>query len=292
MVDGLSLARIGSSEYFAVTVPGRQGATLQVNAVANGHSLMSPKVTVIDALTGETLAVAAHPDQYGNTSTVYVPGTQAGRRYLIVVTGATQDVFAVGNYTLQLGFAGGVSTAPPAGPVILPPVASNPPVATSPTPPVSVPVSTGVVDSYAANTSFSNPAELGSIAGQSLIRNVTLRSGQDLRVFAFQPAQAGLVFVASANTTVLIGDASGRPVASGRGLVGFVAPRAGARYLVVLLSPNNAPVADASFAVQVVPMAIPTPIAATPIATTVKLGQTTPSSASASSIGKQRKRRR
>ena len=300
VVDGLSLASIGSSEYFSVTAPNRHGATLQVNAVANGHSLMSPKVSVIDAATGETLAVDAHPDQYGNTSTVYVPGTQAGHRYLIVVTGATQDIFAVGDYSLQAAFSGGTSLAPTPEavvrtPVTTPPAPVSPPVVNvpvTPTPTPNPPVVTRVNDPYTANTSFANAANLGSIAGQSLFRNVTLSSGMDLRVFTFQPAQSGLVFVASANTTLLIGDSLGRPVASGRGLVGFVAPQAGASYFVVLISPDHAAVADAGFAVQVVPMATSTPTVTTPLATTVKIGEPTPAGVVVATNPRKQKRRR
>ena len=299
VVSGLSLASIGASEYFSITAPNRQGATLQVNAVANGQSLMSPKISVIDAATGATLAVDAHPDQYGNTSTVFVAGTQANHRYLVVVTGATSDVFSVGNYTLQAGFAGGASIAPPVvtvvpNPVPTTPAPVSPPVVVpvTPTPTASLPITTVVNDPYTANTSFATAANLGSIAGQSLFRNVTLTSGQDLRVFRFQPAQSGLVFVASANTTVLIGDALGRPVASGRGLVGFVAPQAGASYFVVLISPNNAAVADAGFAVQVVPMATTTPTVPTPLASTVTIGQTNPTGVAAPTSTRKQKRRR
>ena len=306
VVNGLSLASIGASEYFSVTAPNRQGATLQINAVANGHSLLSPKVSVIDAATGATLAVDAHPDQYGNTSTVFVPGTQAGHRYLVVVTGATQDVFSVGNYTLQAGFAGGANLTPPVDLVTQVPVTTNPaPVSlpvtvvpmvltpvSAPAPTSSLPIASSVSDLYSANTSFANAANLGSIAGQSLIHNVSLSSGTDVRVFTFQPAQSGLIFVASANTTILVGDSMSRPVASGRGLVGFVAPQAGAHYYVVLVSPNHTAVADASFAIQVVPMATTTPTVSTPLATTVKIGQPTPTGSVVATANRKQKRRR
>lgn len=287
----LSLNAIGASEYFSVTAPPSQGAALQVKAIADGQSLMSPKVTVIDAATGATLAADSHPDQYGNTATVTVSGVQPGHRYLIVVTGATQDVFAVGKYTLQAAFSGG-SAGAPTSPVATPVATTTPttpaPAPTStPTPaPPPAPVMTTPVpspapaapvaaDRYAANTSFAAAADLGAIAGQSLVNNVSLASGQDVRVFTFQPARSGLVFLASANATIVVGDAMGRPVASGRGLVGFAAPQAGARYFVIVLSPNNAAVADASFAVQVIPVAAAPPVA-TPVPAIVTIGQQTP----------------
>ena len=306
-VGGLSLDAIGDSEYLAVTVPAGRGGPLMVNAVANGHSLMSPKLTVIDAATGATLAVDSHPDQYGNTASVMVPGAQAGHRYLIVVTGATQDVFSVGDYALQVALSGGVIggtppvTSTPVPTIPTTPVATTPttPVATTPskpttpvTPPpaatpvapVAPPVATAPVaptapvvaaDQYSASTSFATATNLGSISGQRLVTGLTLRSGSDLRVFSFTPAAAGRVSLASANATILVGDANGNPVASGRGLISFTAPRAGARYYVVVLSPTGAAVADAGFAVQVTPLA-----SATTNAAAVTIGQAIPAGTS------------
>ena len=300
-VNGLSLASIGDTEYFSVTVPSVQGATLHISAAAHGQSLLSPKVTVIDAATGATLSVDAHPDQYGDTASVSVPNAQAGHRYLIVVTGATQDEFAVGNYSLQLAYSGGTTLASPTAPQT--PVATPPttPVATpsNPTttpkaPTTATPVATSspsgggnqatqapVADRYSGNTSFANAAQLGSISGQSIIGGLSLRSGQDIRVFSFEPATSGLVFLASANATIVVGDALGRPVAVGRGLIGFQALQAGARYFVIILSPNSGPVGDASFAIQVVPMASLNPTLTTN-ATNVTVGQPTPTSGTTS----------
>ncbi len=316
-VDGLSLATIGDSEYFSVTAPSLQGATLQVRALANGRSLLSPNVTVIDAATGATLAADAHADQYGDTASVSVPNTQAGHRYLIVVTGATQDVFSVGNYSLQATFSGGSTvtnptppqvpvapTPPPASPTPAPapapaptpsPTPARPTPPASPTPPVvATPPQTPqapVADRYAGNTSFTSAAELGAISGQSMINNVSLRSGRDIRVFAFEPSSSGLVFVASSNATIVVGDATGRAVASGRGLVGFMAPQAGARYFVIIFSPNAAPVADASFAVQVVPTTLATPTPPTP-PTNVVVGQPNPASGVTTSSNSNRAKKR
>ena len=300
VVDGLSLDAIGDSEYFSVTAPALQGSTMIVNAVANGHSLMSPKVSVIDAATGATLAVAAQPAQYGDTASVTIPNAQAGHRYLIVVTGATQDEFSVGNYSLSAGFSGGTATVatPTPTPVVTPistPIATTTTTTPTPTPTLgtttttttgapttttagTVPIPTATVDPYAANNSFATAAQLGTMAGQSIISNVKLASAQDVRVFAFEPASSGLAFVASAHAEVVIGNSSGQYITSGTGLVGFQAT-AGARYFIVIMSPNNAPVADASFAVQVVPV---TPTAVT---TTTTVATTTTTSNQIASTG-------
>ncbi len=321
VVNGLSLNAIGDSEYFAVTAPATPGTTLQVSAVANGHSLMSPKVTVIDAATGAILAVDAHPDQYGDTASVSIPSAQAGHRYLIVVGGATSDVFAVGDYSLQATFSGGttpVSTPTPphvpvlTSPVTIPilnpaptaPVRSIPvtptpvrpaPVTTTPMPTtVTLPGPTAPTDRYSANTSFATAAELGPIAGLTITHNVALATGMDLRVFTFEPANSGLVLLASANTTIMVGDSSGRVLASGRGLIGFQAPQAGVRYFIILTSPTNAPVADAGFAVQVVPMAnVPAPTTPTVTPGPVHIGQAVPiGNTTAGRAPKPRKRHR
>ena len=289
-VNGLSLSSIGDTEYFSVTAPSTQGATLQIKAVANGQSLMSPKVTVIDAATGATLAVDAHPDQYGDTASVSVPNAQAGHRYLIVVTGATSDVFAVGNYSLQVAFSGGSTlTGPvaPQTPVVSPPTSPTAPTSTpapSPTPPATTARSGGgstqttpapVADQYAGNTSFASAAELGSITGLSIIKGVTLPTGQSIRVFTFESSSSGMVYLASANASLVVGNSSLQVVTAGRGLIGFQAPQAGARYFVIVLSSNNTPVADAGFAVQMVPMANPSPTVST-TSTGVVVGRPTP----------------
>jgi len=287
-VNGLSLASIGDAEYFSVTAPSTQGATLQIKAVANGHSLMSPKVTVIDAATGATLAVDAHSDQYGDTASVSVPNAQAGHRYLIVVTGATSDVFAVGDYSLQLGLSGGstvTSPTAPQTPVVTTPVSPTAPTAApSPTPPLVTAPSGGgstqttpapVADQYAGNTSFASAAELGSITGLSIVKGVTLPTGRSIRVFTFESASSGMVYLASANASLVVGNSSLQVVAEGRGLIGFQTPQAGARYFVIVLSSTNAPVADAGFAVQMVPMVSPSPTVST-TSTGVVVGQPTP----------------
>ena len=303
VVNGLSLNSIGDSEYFSVTAPAnQQGATLMVNAVANGHSLLSPKVTVIEALTGATLAANSHTDQYGDTASVSIPNAQAGHRYFIVVTGAAQNVFAVGNYSLQVGFSGGTIASPtmpitttptvPTTPTPTPPTTTTP-IATTPATPITTTKPVATPDRYAANTSFAAAAELGVISGQSIISGVTLPTGQDVRVFTFEPASPGLVFVASANATIMVGNSSGQVVASGRGLIGFAAPQAGARYFVIVMSPTSTPVVDASFAVQVVPVAAaPAAVAPVTVGQAVPSGTTTTTSVTSTTKAKKKHRHR
>ncbi len=289
-LGGLSLASIGDVEYFSVVTPAIDGSTMTVTAKASGFSLLSPKVRVLDASTGAQIASNADATRYGDDVSVQVPGALAGHRYLIAVTGATDDVFAVGSYAAQVGFTGGipVASSPTPGPLPAPapapapaptpapapapaptpaptPVATTPPpvvlAPTDPTPvlPAPSPVATPVPsvpavppDRYESNNSFASAADLGSL-GQTIINNLTIKSASDVRVFSFEAAQAGTVLVASANTEVLVGDFMGRPVAAGSGLIAFTAPVAGERFVLVFLSPNGAPVASFGFAVATIP---------------------------------------
>ena len=251
-LGGLSLSTIGGVEYFSVVAPSIGGATLEVAAQARGISLLSPKVSVIDPATGATIAVDAHPDQYGNLSQVSIPNAQAGHRYLIAVTGATQDVFSVGSYAVQVGFFGGkaINPAPTPTPTPTPTPAPTPtptkPVVT-PTPAPAAPVIRA--DGYAYNNSFANPNDFGVIANVAA-SNLTLPSAMNYQLFAFNVAKAGRVQVAVGNAKVVVGDAQARPIASGTGSLSFVAPKAGARYFLIFLSPNGAPVANYAFSIK------------------------------------------
>ena len=252
---GVSLATIGDVEYFSVVAPATNGATLRVAAQAGGHSLLSPKLSVIDPSTGATIATNGNPGAYGDLASVSIPNAQAGHHYLIAVTGATSDAFAVGAYAIQLGFFGGTPIQPPIvtpPPVVTPPPAPAP-VVTAPTPVVTPPVIP--YDQYASNNSFANPAELGSINGLVVLNNLTIPSPSVVHFFAFEPAAAGTVLLASSNTTLLVGNALAQPVVLGSGLIAFYAPVAGARYFLLILSPNNQPVSNFGFAIKVIPSA-------------------------------------
>jgi len=257
-LGGISLATIGDVEYFSVVAPALNGSTLKVTAQAAGYSLMSPQVGVIDAATGATLGVDGHPDQFADTATVSIPNAIPGHTYLIAVTGATgKDVFSVGSYAIQVGFNGGTATAAPTPAPA--PVAPTPPPPPAPTPapapaPAPAPQPPAILpDRFAGNTSYARATELGPWSGLGTVGGLTMPTGYDVRVFAFEPASAGTVMLASANTTMIVADAVGRPVVAGTGLIGFQAPQAGARYYLVIVSPNAQPVPSFGFAINAIP---------------------------------------
>lgn len=151
---GLELVSIGDTSYFSVVAPaGATGSTLRVTASAAGISSLSPAVQVFDA-GFDQLNAASDPAAWANAVSAGVDGVVAGRRYYIAVTGATADAFAVGNYRLDVAFAGmtpatpaPAPTPPPAPPVVPPPVAppkapTPPPVATPPPTPPPTPTPT------------------------------------------------------------------------------------------------------------------------------------------------------
>jgi hypothetical protein len=108
-------------------------------AIAGGVSMLSAQVSVYDA-SGNLLDLQGDASAYGLNVTASVAGVVAGQRYYIKVTGATDDVFSIGSYGLEVNFEGGVPLAIPIAPVtpvpILPPV---PAVVPSFTPPVAPP---------------------------------------------------------------------------------------------------------------------------------------------------------
>jgi Matrixin len=216
-LGGLGLQTIGDVEYFSVVAPAVTGATLDVAAIAQGVSLLSPKVSIIDPTIGATLATAANPNAYGDIALGSASGIQPGHRYLIEVTGATGDVFSVGSYGIELGFFDGT------------------PVAPSP-------------DPYSYNTTFANPTELGANT-QPTIGNLTLPSASNYQLFSFETTRSGPVMIVTLGADVVVVNTFGQVVVEGTGVLGFQAPGAG-RYFLVMVSPNNAPVANYAFAVR------------------------------------------
>ncbi len=217
MVNGLSLDSIGDSEYFSVTAPAIAGATLLVNAVANGHSLMSPKVTVIDAATGRPSPSTPTP-----TSTAIPPRSDPERSGWAPLPDRRHRRDAgrlLGRQLLAAGRLLGRNATTPTTPTTPCPVttptrpdhdhdpdrprhdrSAHHAVPQRPSPTATT-VATTTVDPYCSEHLVRHGRRTRVRLGQSLIRNVTLRSGRIVRVFAFEPASAGLVFVASANAS-------------------------------------------------------------------------------------------
>ena len=145
----LSLTASGDSDYFSVVAP-TSGASLHVMAIAGGVSMLSAQVSVYDA-SGNLLDVAGDASTYGLNVTASVAGVVAGQRYYIKVSGATDDVFSIGSYGLEVSFEGGShppsrarrrSPPLPTLPAVVPVVPSlTPPAAPPYTPPSTPPYS-------------------------------------------------------------------------------------------------------------------------------------------------------
>ncbi len=103
-LGNLSLTASGDSDYFSVVAPA-SGASLHVMAIAAGVSLLGAQVSLYDA-SGALLDREGDASSYGLNVTASAAGVVAGQRYYIKVSGATDDVFAVGSYGLQVDFAG------------------------------------------------------------------------------------------------------------------------------------------------------------------------------------------
>ena len=250
-LSGLSLSTIGDTEYFTVVVPpNANGATLQVQAVATGVSLLSPKISVYDPQ--ETLlGSAANPSDWGNTVTAQATGVLAGKRYLVAVTGATGDVFAVGAYSLNFSFPGAVITPPTAPPPPTstpspPPITLTPPPIPSPfSPPTFIPVATLIpAPPHVPNNSLSAASDLGVLSSRVSSGPLSLLYATDVAFFTITTGKSG-VYQANANgTAVQIFDSSGRLITQGRNSAAVKVTRAGVRLYVAVDSLNGAPVSS------------------------------------------------
>ncbi len=151
-LGSLSLTASGDSDYFSVVAP-TSGASLHVMAIAGGVSMLSAQVSVYDA-SGALLDLKGDASAYGLNVTASVAGVVAGQRYYIKVSGATDDVFSIGTYDLNVSLKGepAIGTtgrlplltrvpAPiPAPPSVTPPLSpSAPPSVTPPLSPSAPP---------------------------------------------------------------------------------------------------------------------------------------------------------
>lgn len=222
---GLSLSTIGDTEYFTVVAPANaDGASIQVQAVASGVSSLSPKITLYDPQ-GNELSSNANPNDWGDTVTAQASGVTAGKRYLVAVTGATSDVFAVGGYSLKFSFPG--STPPPQLPPTQPPPQETPP---------AVP--------HVGNNSFANATNLGTTSTKVTVGPLSLPYGTDVAFFAVTTGKAGTYQATAYGLAVQIFDSQGRLVTQGRNGAAVKVSRAGVRLYVAVDSMNGAPVTN------------------------------------------------
>jgi hypothetical protein len=142
-----------------------------------------------------------------------------GQRYYIAVTGATQDVFAVGAYHLAVSFAGD-------------PVAVTAPAAAQGDPPPVV----------------APPVALGTVSSTSL-GGLSLQTGSTVDGFVFNAARSGMYQVTAPGMAIRALDRMGQLVASGKGLVEIHSPGPHARFSVEIRSAEGTPVPDYSLSI-------------------------------------------
>jgi predicted Zn-dependent protease len=263
---GVSLATIGDTEYFSVLAPsGMTNTSLQAAAVASGISSLSPKITVYDASMNPQ-GSASDPNAWSDNATVNVGNIQPGGRYVIAVTGATNDVFAVGSYALQVKFAGSTSTPPPVvvtPPIVTPPVVAPPTTFTVDYTPPGVPprgqfttvspLSTSPTNIAPAQTPIVSPTLNLGYVSQTIKTGQSLPTASNVNLYSFVPASSGTIATATGTTTIQVANQYGQVVASGTGEVSFKAPKAGIRYFVAVTSTNGQPVPDYNLAILVTP---------------------------------------
>jgi len=233
-VGGLSLVSIGDTELFRVVAPA--GATgLRVEADAAGISLLSPEVNILGPALA-TLAAGGDPAAYGNNASAALSQVVPGQAYLIAVTGATRDVFAVGAYHLQVAFTGSPQSPPP---------------------PQSPAVRTIAPDRFEPNDSAARPAAMGAVL-RTTISNLSISSPGDVDVFAFRAARAGTYQASAPGLVLTLLDGSGRTLGQATGTIRFRLPKAGVRFAVAVSAAGGATAANYSLAIgPVAPAAAP-----------------------------------
>ena len=244
-VNGVSLATIGDAEYFSVVAPaGASG--LQVAANAGGISLLSPKLTILDSSLAP-LATAGDPSSWGDAAGASISVTP-GRRYYVEVSGATNDVFAVGAYQLGVNFqVASPSPTPPPPVVIAPtPTPTPSPITPSPTP---TPAPTIGPDRFEPNNSIRQAAALG-VVGSVEVDHLTIDTPSDVDFFRFQASRAGVYRLSASGMTLRVFDAYGRPFGAATGTILVRAPRAGQKFTVEVSTPDGSTVADYSLAIN------------------------------------------
>jgi predicted Zn-dependent protease len=246
-----SLATIGDTEYFSVVAPAFSGATLEVTAAASNISLLSPQVSVLSA-SGQALDVEGNPNAWGDNVTAQVSQIVPGQRYIIAVTGATQDDFAVGAYQLDVLFAGDPSV------VAIPPVPPPAPaVATSPSATTNAGATAAETTSVvpiapsqsAPHTAPGQTTALGTLSSTS-ISGLSPGTGSGWERFTFKAAHAGVYQISAPGTSIRVLGSSGKLIVRGAGWVTLRAPRARTSFLIEISPPGGTSVAAYSLSIH------------------------------------------
>lgn len=245
-IKGVSLPRIGSSEYYSFVVPANASQSLQITAAAANISMLSPKLSLYDG-SGNLVAQASNSSAWSDNVTVTVPNVAPGQRYYVVVSGATGDYFDVGGYQLQVSLPGSIS--------------SNPVVSTSPdnpgstSAPPSVPplaIKTAATpDRYEPNNSFNQAVSLGRVSKVNL-DHLSIDSATDQDYFRFKPAHSGSYQIVASGASISIFDSRGRLIAGGSDQLTINVPKRITSYVVLVNSSNHATITDYSVSIAAV----------------------------------------
>jgi hypothetical protein len=226
-VTGTSLATVGDTEYFTVVAPAGSNERLTVTAAAADVSMLSPKISLYDG-SGAVIGSQSNPSSWGDNVSAQASQVTPGQRFTIAVTGATNDVFAVGAYQLQISFSGAAATPSPTPTPSLPPSPiptvgpSSPTPTPTPTPASSKrPASSGPSGHSAPINILAAATPLGVVTRTTTLTNLSLASSRSIDDFVFENGVAGSYQVTAAGTYISVLAANGRRIASGAGTVTF-----------------------------------------------------------------------
>ena len=100
------ITKIDDVDVYRFTTPSSSSITgLTINLQAQGISLLTSRVTVLDAQ-GNVVASAVTTDPLGNNLSIDVANYQPSTTYFVKVEGAGSNVFSVGAYVLRLSYTG------------------------------------------------------------------------------------------------------------------------------------------------------------------------------------------
>ncbi len=232
VTSGVSLASIGSTEYYSFVAPSYATGSLQVTAAAGNISMLSPQVSIYNT-SGTLLAWANNPTGWSDNVTATIPAVVPGQRYEVAVTGDTGTYFDVGAYQLVVALPQSSAPAPPVSTPTPPPVTTTPPP-TSPSPPVvSRPLPT--------NTSPQTAIRLGWVT-QTSLANLTFSSESTIEYFDFQSSTAGMYQLSAPGALIQVFNSRGRLIAHGANQVSVPNARAGASFFLKVRPATNPPV--------------------------------------------------
>ncbi|MGC8640945.1 MAG: matrixin family metalloprotease [Isosphaeraceae bacterium] len=229
-ISNASLPFIGTAEYYGFVAPPSSNGSVQATVSSAGLSMLSPEVSIFDG-SGKLLARASNPSSWSDAVTAVASGMSAGQRYIVEVTGATDDVFSVGTYALTVSLLNSTPSLPPAQQTT-PPGASQQPVSTGPAP-----------DRFEPNNTPATATALGRIT-QDTVSGVNLATGSDVDYFAFQTGTGGVYQVSAQGVIIQAYTSRGRLITQGGNHLTLRAARKGMSYLVKIMPPSNAPVSS------------------------------------------------